>query len=145
MRRHGHAPDALIETLHSVQDAFGYLDDASLARVARSLRLPLSKVYGVATFYNVFRLEPLGEHTCVVCVGTACHIKGGPKVLAAVERCAGIKASETTPDGRMSLLVGRCVGACGMAPVVVFDEREMGYATPADAVERIEEWTGHGR
>lgn len=145
MRRHGYAANALIETLHSVQDALGCLDDDSLIRVARSLKLPLSKVYGVATFYNVFRLRHLGEHICIVCTGTTCHIKGGPKILAAVEQRAGIAASETTPDGRISLEVARCVGACGMAPVVEFDGQEFGDATPADAVARIEEWISHGR
>src|SRR5947199_6622001 len=92
MRRHGFAPSALIETLHSVQEAFGYLDDPALIYVARSLRVPLSRAYSVATFYSLFRLKPQGEHTCVVCMGTACYIKGGPRILAAIERHTGIKA-----------------------------------------------------
>src|SRR5580765_3520349 len=97
MRRHGYAKSALIETLHSLQEAFGYLDDSALAFVARSLRVPLSKVFGVATFYSHFRLKPQGDHTCVVCLGTACYIKGGAKVLTAVEQRCFIKAGETTP------------------------------------------------
>src|SRR5262245_14475929 len=79
MRRHGYAPSALIEALHAIQQSFGYLDDPSLAYVARSLRVPPSKVYGVATFYHFFSLKPQGEHTCVVCTGTACYIKGSGK------------------------------------------------------------------
>ena len=86
MRRHGNAQSALIETLHTVQSTFGYLDEASLAFVAHSLRVPLSKVYGVATFYSLFRLKPQGKHTCVVCMGTACYIKGSDKLVAAAER-----------------------------------------------------------
>ena len=76
MRRNGYTPDALIETLHTVQNAFGYLDGASLRFVARELDIPLSKVYGVATFYHAFTLKPEGHHRCVLCLGTACYIKG---------------------------------------------------------------------
>lgn len=145
MRRHGFGPDALIETLHSVQEAFGYLDDPSLAYVARSLRLPLSKVYGVATFYSLFRLKPQGEHTCVVCMGTACHIKGGPKILAAVERATGVKPGETTPDKKVSLLIARCLGACGIAPTAILDGIVIGNLTPPLVESRLAEWIGDGK
>ncbi len=144
MRRHGFQPDALIETLHSVQETFGYLDDRSLVYVARSLRLPLSKVYGVATFYSLFRLKPQGEHTCVVCMGTACYIKGGPKVLAAVERATGVKPGETTPDKKVSVLIARCLGACGIAPAAILDGTVAGNLAPATVEARIAEWTGNG-
>jgi bidirectional [NiFe] hydrogenase diaphorase subunit len=143
MRRHGFAPSALIETLHSVQEAFGYLDDPSIVYVARSLKVPLSRAYGVATFYSLFRLKPQGRHACVVCMGTACYIKGGPKLLAAVERRTGIKASETTPDKAVSLLVARCLGACGIAPAAIFDGQVIGNLSPAAACDRIEEWMEH--
>ena len=88
-----------------------------LASVARSLRMAPSKVYGVATFYNFFTLKPQGAHTCVVCLGTACYVKGAAKVLAAIEGCAHIKAGETTADKQFSLLTARCVGACAIAPI----------------------------
>src|SRR5688572_5470153 len=81
MRKHGFTPDALIETLHSAQEAFGFLDDTAMRFVAEGLGVPLSRVYGVATFYNLFSLKPQGAHTCVVCLGTACYIKGGPEIL----------------------------------------------------------------
>lgn len=84
MRRNGNASDALIETLHTVQEAFGYLDEISLRYVASSLKVPLSRVYGVATFYNFFTLKPQGQHSCVVCLGTACYIKGAPQILEAI-------------------------------------------------------------
>ncbi|MBK9121777.1 MAG: bidirectional hydrogenase complex protein HoxE [Chloroflexi bacterium] len=145
MRKHGFAPDALIETLHSAQEAFGYLDDDALRYVGRSLRLPLSRVYGVATFYNLFTLKPQGEHTCVVCMGTACYIKGGPDVLKAIENAAGIRKGETTPDKKVSLLVARCLGACALAPAVVYDGVMDGHLAPDEAASRVKEWMSNGK
>ncbi len=145
MRKHGFAPDALIETLHSAQEAFGYLDDDALRYVGRSLRLPLSRVYGVATFYNLFTLKPQGQHTCVVCMGTACYIKGGPDVLKAIEEAAGVRKGETTPDKKVSLLVARCLGACALAPAVVYDGEMDGHLTPETAACRVKEWMSNGK
>ena len=96
MRRLGHRPDALVEALHSVQDSFGFLDRDSLEYVASSLRLPPSRVYGVATFYSYFTLQPPGEHTCVVCMGTACYINGATKILDGVVESLGVSAGQTT-------------------------------------------------
>src|SRR5215467_5918075 len=121
MRRHGHRPNALIETLHTVQESFGYLDLDGLRYVATSLRVPLSRVYGVATFYHFFTLKPQGKHTCVVCTGTACYIKGADALLGTLQKEAGVKAGETTADGNLSVLTARCLGACGIAPAVVLD------------------------
>lgn len=139
MRRNGFAGHALIETLHSVQDAFGYLDEPAMRFVAASLDLPLSKVYGVATFYHLFMLKPKGRHACVVCAGTACYIKGASGLIDAVGRRFGVKAGETSGDDRLSLLTARCVGACGLAPAVVVDGSVLGKQTPAELVARIEE------
>ncbi len=143
MRKNGYAPSALIETLHSVQQAFGYLDDSALVYVARSLRVPLSRTYGVATFYNVFRLKPQGKHTCVVCLGTACYIKGAAKVLVAAERLTRVQAPATTADQNVSLLTARCLGACGIAPAAVFDGQVIGNLTPEAAVAQIKGWLDH--
>lgn len=140
MRKHDYSPDALIETLHSAQDAFGYLDDITLRYVGQSLGVPLSKVYGVATFYNLFTLKPQGEHTCVVCLGTACYIKGGPQLLAALEAELGIRSGETTPDRRVSLMVARCLGACGLAPAAVFDGEVAGKLQPAEVLDHLRKW-----
>src|ERR1700683_121986 len=85
MRRHGYSRNALIETLHAVQKSFGYLDHESLRFVAHSLRVPLSKAFGVATFYHFFSLKPAGEHSCVVCLGTACYIKGAGRLFAGID------------------------------------------------------------
>jgi bidirectional [NiFe] hydrogenase diaphorase subunit len=138
MRRNGYAGHALIETLHSVQDAFGYLDPPSMRFVAASLDLPLSKVYGVATFYHLFTLKPKGRHACVVCAGTACYIKGASGLIDAVDRRFGVKPGETTGDDRLSVLTARCVGACGLAPAVVIDGAVLGKQAPDELVSRIE-------
>ena len=143
MRRQGFSPDALIETLHSAQAAFGYLDEPSLRYVAQSLHVPLSRVYGVATFYNLFTLKPQGAHTCVVCLGTACYIKGGQQILSALERTTGIHKGETTPDKQVSLMVARCLGTCGLAPAVVFDEEVAGQNTPDNVVQHVKKWLNH--
>lgn len=140
MRRNSNTPDALIETLHTVQEAFGYLDDISLRYVASSLKVPLSRVYGVATFYNFFTLKPQGEHSCVICLGTACYIKGAPQLLEAITELAHIKPSETTPDNKVSLLVARCLGTCGLAPTGVFDGEVMGKLTRCDVADKVQGW-----
>ena len=121
MRMHGYEPHALIETLHSVQEHFGFLDPEALKRVAEALHVPLSRAYGVATFYHHFTLKPPGEHTCVVCKGTACYIGGASEILRTIEEDVGIAPGETTKDGKLSLLTARCLGSCGLAPAVVFD------------------------
>lgn len=143
MRRHGQQPHALIETLHSVQQAFGYLDDEALSYVAQALRVPLSQVYGVATFYHFFTLKPQGEHSVVLCTGTACYIKGVPRLLDALEKIAGIKPGETTADGKLSVLSARCVGSCSLAPVALFDGELVGDVTPEILKERLGRWGIH--
>ncbi len=140
MRRNGYSRNALIETLHTVQDSFGYLEEESLRYVAQSLRVPLSAVHGVATFYHLFTLKPQGEHTCVVCTGTACYIKGTPRLLDHIgERC-GIKDGETTEDGKLSLLTARCIGACSMAPAVVFDGQMEGVMDEDKLDKQLDGW-----
>ncbi len=141
MRRHGYSPHALIQVLHAVQSAFGYLDNESLRYVAQALRVPLSRVYGVATFYHYFTLKPLGEHLCVVCTGTACYIKGVPQLLTAMKDEFGIGLEETTANRKLSVTSARCVGACGLAPVVVVDNEAHGNLTPDDLVSRLKEVT----
>ena len=136
-RRHGRESFALIETLHTVQEAFGYLDEPGLRYVAAQLRVPLSRVYGAATFYHFFTLKPKGRHTCVVCTGTACYIKGAAHLLQAVHDKYGIKPGETTPDGELSLLTARCLGSCGLAPAAVLDSAVIGKVGPSEMTSRI--------
>jgi bidirectional [NiFe] hydrogenase diaphorase subunit len=144
VRRHGAQGHALIETLHTVQESFGYLDETGLRYVAKALHLPLSKVYGVATFYQFFTLKPQGEHTCVVCMGTACYIKGAPTLLESIGEKYSVKPGQTTADNKMSLLVARCVGSCGIAPAVVFDGNVVGKVDRSEILNRIDHWmTSH--
>lgn len=144
MKKHQFKQDALIEVLHKAQELFGYLEDDLLLYIAYRLKLPASRVYGVATFYHFFTLKPKGQHTCVVCMGTACYVKGADKVLAAIEDKARIKAGETTADNQLSLLTARCIGACGIAPAVVYDGTVTPRQTPETALEHVKGWIGHG-
>ncbi len=134
MKKHQFKHDALIEVLHKAQELFGYLEDDLLLFVACKLKLPASRVYGVATFYHFFTLKPKGRHTCVVCLGTACYVKGADSVLAAVEKQAGIQPGETTR-----------VGACGIAPAVVYDGTVTPRQTPESALAHLKGWLGNGQ
>jgi len=141
IRRQGAQPRGLIEALHTVQEAFGYLDVQALRYVAMSLRVPLSRAFGVATFYHFFTLKPAGEHTCVICMGTACYIKGAPQLLDAVRKDLGIAPGETTPDKKVSLLTARCLGSCGLAPAVVYDQEVAGKVSTNAVREHLKKWT----
>jgi bidirectional [NiFe] hydrogenase diaphorase subunit len=140
MRKNGFARHALIETLHTVQSAFGYLDDDSIRFVAQSLRVPLSQAYGVVTFYHYFSLKPPGKHTMTVCAGTACYIKGADKLIATAEKRLGISHGQTTSDGQISLMTARCVGACSRAPVVLCDGEVAGEMGGDQMLEQLERW-----
>ena len=143
MKRYQFKQDALIEVLHKAQELFGFLDDGLLTFIAHGLKLPSSRVYGVATFYHFFTLKPKGEHTCVVCMGTACYVKGADQVLSALEAEAKIKAGETTADGKLSILTARCIGACGIAPAVVYDGVVTARQTPQDTLNKVKGWLNH--
>jgi bidirectional [NiFe] hydrogenase diaphorase subunit len=140
MRKNGFARHALIETLHTVQSSFGYLDDDAIRFVAKSLCVPLSQAYGVVTFYHYFSLKPPGKHTLTICAGTACYIKGAAKLIAAAESRLGIAQGQTTGDGQVSLMTARCVGACSRAPVMLADNQVAGEMTPEHLTEQLERW-----
>ncbi len=144
MKRHQFRQDALIEVLHTAQGLFGFLAPDVLYFVARGLKLPPSRVYGVATFYHFFTLRPKGEHTCVVCTGTACYVNGADGLLAAVARAGGVRPGETTADGRLSLLTARCLGTCGLAPVAGVDGMFLGRETPDTLLAQLKAWLSHG-
>jgi bidirectional [NiFe] hydrogenase diaphorase subunit len=144
MRRNQNQPDALIEVLHTAQELFGFLSDDILIYITQRLKLPLSRVYGVATFYNFFSLKPKGKHTCIVCMGTACYVKGAASVVAAIEKHATITSGQTTADGNLTLMTARCVGACGIAPAVVMDGTMVGYQTPNSVIDHIKGWENNG-
>jgi bidirectional [NiFe] hydrogenase diaphorase subunit len=122
IKKENHRPESLIEILHTAQNAYGYLPMNVLAYITRSLHLPPSRVYAAVTFYHFFSLKSKGEHTCLVCTGTACYVKGAQVILQELEKQFGIKAGQVTVDQKLGIQVARCVGACGLAPVVVLDD-----------------------
>jgi bidirectional [NiFe] hydrogenase diaphorase subunit len=140
LKRHQFSQDALIEILHKAQEIFGYLEEDVLLYVARGLRLPLSRVFGVATFYHLFSLKPSGVHTCVVCLGTACYVKGAGDLLKTLDKELHIKPGETTENGQISLVTARCIGACGIAPAAVYDGKVLGKQTDGAVLENIQPW-----
>jgi NADH-quinone oxidoreductase subunit E/NADP-reducing hydrogenase subunit HndA len=133
-------PGALLPVLHEAQEIYGYLPIEVQQMVADGLGISLSEVYGVATFYSRFSLTPKGKHKISVCLGTACYVKGADKVLAEVEKKLGIKSGECTPDGLFSIDSCRCVGACGLAPVMMVDEEVYGKLTPQSVAKILDKY-----
>ena len=129
MSRHQYSGDALIEVLHTAQELFGFLSPPLLKTIAHKLRLPPSRVLGVASFYHFFSLKPKGEHTFTVCLGTACYVAGALGLLETLERrCC--KAGHTTADGKVSVETARCIGSCGLAPAVIYDGGVLARVSP---------------
>ena len=137
LKRFRFQQDALIEVLHTAQEAFGFLEEDLLLYVARQLKLPPSWVYGVATFYHFFSLKPQGEHNCIVCMGTACYVRRAAEIVAALQDAYGIEAGHTTPDGKFSLNTARCLGSCGLAPVLIVDGEVLGRETPESTLAAV--------
>ena len=131
--------DALLEVLNTAQESFGYLSEDLLIYISHQLKVPLSRVYGVATFYHMFTFNPLGEHNCIICTGTACHVKGSDRIVQALSEAFEINPGDTTPDGLFSLTTARCLGTCGLAPVTVFDGQVRGKETPESVTKRVKE------
>lgn len=122
-------PGNLIMVLHKVQGELGYISREAAQKVADLLEVPLAKVWGVVTFYHYFKLTQPGKHNIAVCLGTACYLKGGDKVIEAVEKTLGIEVGQVTEDGRFSLESVRCVGCCGLAPVMTISGEVFGKLT----------------
>ncbi|WFD11649.1 NADH-quinone oxidoreductase subunit NuoE [Tepidibacter hydrothermalis] len=127
---------ALIEVLHTAQHIFGYLPKDVQLFISKKLNIPSSKVFGVVSFYSYFTTKPRGEYVINICLGTVCFVKGADKIMEKFEQELNIKCGETTPDGKFTLEGLRCVGACGLAPVVVVNEKVYGKVT-LDDVEKI--------
>ena len=125
-------PGALMPVLHEAQNIYGYLPAEVQTVIAEELNIPLAEVYGVATFYSQFSLSPKGKHKISVCLGTACYVKGLDKILEAIEHELRVKCGECTPDKKFSIESCRCVGACGLAPVMIIDGEVYGRLKPAD-------------
>lgn len=128
-------PGPLIQVLHRAQKIFGYLPLEVQHFVARELDVPLSKVFGVVTFYNFFRMDPIGDHIVNMCLGTACHVKGASEIIKALEKELGVKVGGTTADRFFTLSTARCFGACGLAPVLMLDEEVHGRLNPQKAIQ----------
>ncbi len=138
--RHQYRGDALIEILHTAQELFGFLSRDLLIYIAKNLKLPPSRVYGVATFYNFFSLKPKGRHRVTICMGTACYVRGAGQLQTDAEHVCGCKMGETSEGGRISLESARCVGSCGIAPVVLFDDDVAPHTTSEELVRRVQPW-----
>ncbi len=131
---------ALIPVLHEVQQLFGYLPEEVQERVAAGLGLPLSEVYGVTTFYSLFTSEPRGKHRISICLGTACYVKGAAAIVEKLEEELGVKVGGTTKDEKFTLEVTRCLGACGLAPVMMIGDHVYGKVTPDKIKEILEKY-----
>jgi len=139
-KQFNNASGELINVLHKVQHTFGYLPAEVQEVVAHELHLPIAKVYGVVTFYTFFTMLPRGKNPISVCMGTACYVRGGEKVLDELKKELKIKVGETTPDGKFSLSCLRCVGACGLAPVVLVGEKTYGRVSPEGIKDILKEY-----
>lgn len=144
INKHKDMEGALLPVLQEAQGIYGYLPVEVQQMVAKGLNLSLSEVYGVATFYSQFSLTPKGEHRISVCLGTACYVKGADKILAEVENKLGIKNGECTQDGLFSIDSCRCVGACGLAPVMMVDDDVYGKMTPAQVDKILDKYMKKG-
>ena len=133
-------PGELINILHAAQELLGYLPQVVQQVIAADLHIPVSRVYGVVTFYSFFTMEPKGKHPISVCLGTACYVRGAEKVLEEIQKELEIKVGETTPDGLFSLDTLRCVGACGLAPVVTIGGKVYGRVTPEKVRDILQEY-----
>ena len=132
----------VIGLLQDMNEAYGYLPEQVLRNVSAEIDVPLSTLYGLATFYSTFRLEPMGKHHICACVGTACHVKGAPFVVETIERELNIKAGDTTEDGTFTLDTVNCLGACALAPLVVIDDEYYGKMDQKKVIRIVE---NHGK
>lgn len=137
IKKEQHKPDALIEILHSAQSAYGYLPMNVLKYIARELHLPPSRVFSTVTFYHFFSLKSKGEHSCVVCTGTACYVKGAQAILNEIEAKTGLKPGQVSADNKLGIASARCIGACGLAPAVVLDDEVLAKVSSSDIVNKI--------
>ena len=135
-------PSALLAILQDIQASENWLPKEALERVAEKLAVPVTRVYGMATFYRAFSLKPRGKHICTVCLGTACHVRGAPRLVEKLERDLKVKAGETTEDRNVTLETVNCVGACALGPLVILDGEYHGNITSASLDKVMEPVTG---
>ncbi len=138
--KYNNDPQELINVLHGCQEHFGYLPAEVQEVISEHLNVPVAKIYGVVTFYSFFTMTPRGKHPISICMGTACYVRGGEKVLDEFRKELGIKVGETTKDNKFSLSSLRCVGACGLAPVVLVGDKTYGRVAPDDVKGILKEY-----
>ncbi len=139
-KQYNNEPGELINVLHGAQELFGYLPAEVQEIIAEEMNVSVAHVYGVVTFYSFFTMLPKGKHPISICLGTACYVRGAEKVLDEFKRLLDLKVGETTSDGKYSLSCLRCVGACGLAPVVTIGERVYGRVSPEDVKGILDEY-----
>lgn len=135
-------PQELINVLHKCQEHFGYLPAEVQEVISNELVVPVAKIYGVVTFYSFFTMTPKGKHPISICMGTACYVRGAEKVLDEFKKELGLQVGQTSPDGKFSLSSLRCVGACGLAPVVMVGDKTYGRVAPDDVRNILKEYEG---
>jgi len=131
-------PGAVVPVLQKAQEIYGWLPREVMEAIAQGLHVPLSRIYGVATFYSQFYLSRRGRHIVQQCDGTACHVRGAARIIDVVQKHLGIKAGETTPDYRITYEVVYCLGSCGLAPVAMVDDKIVGHLVPEEMVEMLD-------
>ena len=136
--RHQAQPSALLAILQDIQVQENWLPKEALERVAEKLAVPVTRVYGMATFFRASSLKPRGKHICTVCMGTACHVRGAPKLVEKLERDLKVKAGETTEDRNVTLETVNCVGACALGPLVIIDGEYQGNMTSGQLTKIVE-------
>jgi len=140
IKEYRNSPGPLIQILHRAQNIFGYLPKEVQRFVAKGIGTSFSKVYGVVTFYDFFRLDPVGKYNVTICLGTACYVRGGWKILEALERELAVEEGKTTKDRLFTLTTARCFGSCGLAPAMMVDKEVYGRLNSKKALEIIEEY-----
>lgn len=137
IKKENYQPGSLIEILHTAQNAFGYLPPNVLQYITNELKLPPARVFSTVTFYHFFSLKSKGEHTCLVCTGTACYVKGAQAIVNELEKQFGLQSGQVTPDNKLGVAVARCIGACGIAPAVVLDDEVLAKVEPQELTQKI--------
>lgn len=140
VEKYGGSQDSLVSILQDIQSEYRYLPEEAIRVVAQQLEISLIRVYGVATFFKAFSLEPRGEHIVSVCLGTACHVRGAPAVLDEMKRQLSVEAGETTPDMEFTLETVNCVGACALGPIVVIDGEYHGQVGPVKVKKTLKKY-----
>lgn len=139
VEEHKNLQGALIPVLHGIQKLYGYLPEEALHIVSQELKISMAEIYGVATFYSLFTLKPKGEHIIRVCMGTACYVRGSQDIIDKISSVIGIGIGETTKDGKFTLEAARCLGSCGLAPVLTVDDKVYGKVTVDHVIKILEE------